>query len=488
MSRAKGEELSFLVDNGTTVNVNMEDVSVVRLHLVHRSDAHLFGLAGLLLLYCISSSFAINFITNYLFDFLLLFPGLQHDADYGPSFTSVIILFAFPHYLFTKPSSSVHLLAESSTFLLNLSLFTNYFPTSCYSLLTFILFVTFLQMLLHKCPKSFTLGEAVIISQAVSLTAAGTLNSLVNSASEEQSFTFVQCLLLGIAFFAVALSTSQKLWGTFSFYSLFVATIGGTLILMAVKLNENPIFWLLNFILQNSNRVALIFYWVLCTLIAIFVLAFCREAEIRKPLTVIRKYFHVIVVSIFLPGIVFDMELLFLASVVALSAFIILEAFRLCETPPLGHLLTENLKGFLDEKDQGILILTHIYLLVGCSLPVWLNPNFAPKLSYDQFLLASSGIVSLGIGDTAASICGTYFGVNKWPNSTKSLEGTACSVIAQLIFGLLVNCSGYFYVDMLIQSTLYCMGLNLLGSRSIRVVTLASTFMFLLIFVDGSSQ
>ena len=39
----------------------------------------------------------------------------------------------------------------------------------------------------------------------------------------------------------------------------------------------------------------------------------------------------------------------------------------------LGVVINKNLRVFLDGQDAGSLILTHIYLLVGCSAPLWLS-------------------------------------------------------------------------------------------------------------------
>lgn len=51
----------------------------------------------------------------------------------------------------------------------------------------------------------------------------------------------------------------------------------------------------------------------------------------------------------------------------------------------------------------------------------------------DDLLLWSSGVLSLGVGDAAASVGGTLFGRTKIRGG-KSLEGTACSVAAQVLF------------------------------------------------------
>lgn len=43
------------------------------------------------------------------------------------------------------------------------------------------------------------------------------------------------------------------------------------------------------------------------------------------------------------------------------------------EFPPYGQTLDRSLRPFLDKQDSGPLILTHVYLLSGCSLPLWLT-------------------------------------------------------------------------------------------------------------------
>jgi hypothetical protein len=50
------------------------------------------------------------------------------------------------------------------------------------------------------------------------------------------------------------------------------------------------------------------------------------------------------------------------------------QALRVLKIAPFGSLLQEYLQVFTDERDEGLLILTHIYLLVGCTLPIWLFP------------------------------------------------------------------------------------------------------------------
>nr|XP_006817759.1 PREDICTED: dolichol kinase-like [Saccoglossus kowalevskii] len=106
---------------------------------------------------------------------------------------------------------------------------------------------------------------------------------------------------------------------------------------------------------------------------------------------------------------------------------------------PFGEALHDAFSVFIDDRDVGIPILTHIYLLLGFSLPVWLYP-----LQHDQgcTLLMYSGVLSLGIGDTAAALFGSMYGHYKWPGSKKTKEGTAAAIVLQILFCCLLSLCG----------------------------------------------
>ena len=47
---------------------------------------------------------------------------------------------------------------------------------------------------------------------------------------------------------------------------------------------------------------------------------------------------------------------------------------RVVNVEPLAGIITTAFDTFLDEKDSGNLILSHIYLLAGVAAPMWLMP------------------------------------------------------------------------------------------------------------------
>lgn len=87
---------------------------------------------------------------------------------------------------------------------------------------------------------------------------------------------------------------------------------------------------------------------------------------------------------------------------------------RLIKLPHVGEHLDAVFGVFGDEKDSW-LVLTHIYLLGGCSAPLWLHP--VPSEAPAVLLPLAAGMLSVGVGDAAASVCGSLFGHHHWPGN-----------------------------------------------------------------------
>ncbi|KAG0687344.1 hypothetical protein C6P40_002474, partial [Pichia californica] len=107
---------------------------------------------------------------------------------------------------------------------------------------------------------------------------------------------------------------------------------------------------------------------------------------------------------------------------------IIIEILRFNELPPFGKLIKNFFIKFQDEKDnKNEIILSYIYLILGISLPLWINN--VNKLRESSYI----GLISLGLGDSFASLIGSLIGKFKWPNSNKTIEGSISMVIGMMI-------------------------------------------------------
>lgn len=104
------------------------------------------------------------------------------------------------------------------------------------------------------------------------------------------------------------------------------------------------------------------------------------------------------------------------------------QVIRFSALEPFAGVIEKCFESFRDDKDSGYLTLTHIYLLVGCALPLWIYPTNAV-----HSLLPYSGLISIGFGDTAASVVGSLFGRNHWPDSLRTVEGSFAAAIAQVV-------------------------------------------------------
>jgi len=108
----------------------------------------------------------------------------------------------------------------------------------------------------------------------------------------------------------------------------------------------------------------------------------------------------------------------------------ILETIRAWNLWPIGYQLERVCQSLRGRWDNRYLTLSHIYLLVGMMIPVWLIPS-----SESNKLVLSSGLISLGVGDTAAAVIGTFYGKSQIsPKSKKTVEGLVGNILAMALF------------------------------------------------------
>ncbi|KAG9287453.1 hypothetical protein G9A89_023825 [Geosiphon pyriformis] len=318
--------------------------------------------------------------------------------------------------------------------------------------------------------RSFTFGELAILSQSLTLLAVEawvlTLNELnyidlpsYMKTSPSPLTIFQIALILGILMIGVLLSPfllrsrrlaqqpmwkskdprgfeNEKKWIAFIIYIGTLTIVIGCIGLWVQKiLKENPYLWILKFIFASSTRILLSIYWI--SAVTLSIIFFNQILQGRKGLSLNakRKYFHALATVMFIPGYLLDSEFMHLAFSVALTFLIFLEYLRYFAVYPLGKQLHIFLSEFLDHRDTGPTILSHLYLLFGCASSVWLRGN--------SIIAGASGILTLGLGDSMASVIGRRYGRCRWSGTLKTIEGTVAFIIS-LLMGttLTVFCAG----------------------------------------------
>ena len=234
------------------------------------------------------------------------------------------------------------------------------------------------------------------------------------------------------------------------FYSLLVVQFSAWVYFSKFVFHEegvNVITWLIYFVFVEASEplqfkrtnIFIICYWLTILIVGIYIVSKHGEYLSNNIKIIKRKFFHILAVLLFVPVAYVNIELLNVALGVALGIFILVEFIRLNDTySPIGLEIEKYLKEHTDERDDGQVILTHMYLLVGCAIPLWIGSmtlfhydtkqlNNAPTDTGVIYLCLLSGITSVGIGDAMGSVVGKLCDKRnkiKWLNTNKSVQGT----------------------------------------------------------------
>ncbi|CAI6341717.1 unnamed protein product [Periconia digitata] len=178
-------------------------------------------------------------------------------------------------------------------------------------------------------------------------------------------------------------------------------------------------------------------------LVVVFSLSALVEVDTR------RKVFHGTMVAMLLPTIYIDPCFVSLALALVLAIFLLLDLIRASQLPPLSGPIATFLTPYVDGRDlRGPVVVSHIFLLIGCAIPLWLSLAGVQRSGEEPWsgwnvvsrdVSMVSGVVCVGMGDAAASLVGRRFGRRKWAwAGGKSLEGSlafAVAVMVGLLFG-----------------------------------------------------
>lgn len=183
---------------------------------------------------------------------------------------------------------------------------------------------------------------------------------------------------------------------------------------------------------EANTRLFISAYWVAILIVGlaiVFQLKNTYEVDTR------RKVFHFMMVGMLLPTTFIDPTFVALALSIVLAIFLILDLLRASQLPPLSKPIASFLAPYVDGRDfRGPVVISHIFLLIGCAIPLWLSLGSLPRTGSDYLagweiptreISMISGVVCVGLGDAAASLIGRRYGHRKWLwGGGKSLEGS----------------------------------------------------------------
>jgi dolichol kinase len=194
------------------------------------------------------------------------------------------------------------------------------------------------------------------------------------------------------------------------------------------------------------TRLLICLLW--CVAVPVQLLVARAISQANAPQIVVRKLFHGAAALMLAPAIVADPGLVAIAGAGALRLIVMGEVLRSSGMPVVSALVSKAIAPFVDGRDGGALVMTHVYLLGGCLLPVWLMPLAADAslrhgTSASPWLLwvlfPQSGVLAVAVSDAAAAAYGRLAGSLPWAwAKPKTVEGTTAGAVASSLCVLLL--------------------------------------------------
>lgn len=347
-----------------------------------------------------ANSFHICLIVSIVFDILFILnrngiPTLEIKLS---PVISLVIIFIITKLYSVIPYSTVDLLSVSTISIITVSVFLSLFV---------------LTILMKYAPSSFTIGECIMVSTLSSVPVLSIFNS-----EGIQRFSSV-FIVSGIICLSFSLLIRKPI-------SIFI-------LIFPILFSIFDIKEVIKFIF-NLDRVFLIIYCGIVVIIFLLLSVFWTGLE-RFPRIIQRKFFHLMALLVFVPPVLIDYHFLRLCISGAIFVFLFVESLRIVKFPFVYTLIQNYVEDFIDERDRGELILTHLFLLLGLGLPVLMARDDIPG----GLAIHTCGISVLAVGDAVASIVGVNFGKHKWPGSKKSIEGTVGAFFGTFLTLLIIH-------------------------------------------------
>lgn len=203
--------------------------------------------------------------------------------------------------------------------------------------------------------------------------------------------------------------------------------------------NEDPLNWLIEYIMSSKTRKSILVTWLASLLVLIpNVLIFKSNFSLNTS----RKVWHFLILLLISQPFVQDPEFVKISLAGTVVLFLSVEYLRYLKLQPFGEYIDSKLRLFADFRDdKGPIIISYIYLIIGVSAPLLISNS-------------PVGLISLGVGDSLASIIGGKWGKHFWSGTSKTIEGTLAFIVStSLTTRFFKEYMGYFQA--ISQTNLY---------------------------------
>jgi dolichol kinase len=286
-----------------------------------------------------------------------------------------------------------------------------------------------MQFFLRAAVGSFHNTEAVLVSQLIGAymtNALGNIRSFSGSNAEAVVMIIAVAAWVGFWFYEFFNRLPQSTGVKLTLTSSIAVLLSTALFPVAVSAPASFISFF-----QKDVKYLLLGFWLTIFLSFSMIVALVQKHVSN---TVVRKGFHFMALTMFLPAMIIDPVFLRAALCLAIAVFCFVEFVRYSQIfgAKISQWITKAMNAVTNDRDHcGPLTLSHVYLLIGCGFALIFTPaSEVSKLGLD---VMAGPLLVLAVGDSFSSIIGSKFGKHRWPSTNRTIEGTVAGIVTTII-------------------------------------------------------
>ena len=290
---------------------------------------------------------------------------------------------------------------------------------------TFTCFIVITKHLAHLSTCSRLIWTEIFVSKIMQF-------DITESTIPSQfAFNIIVIHLLIYNTFKLTYSSKTRNSNIIIHYHLFITLLCLTFInvIQFIYLFTNEHFYTFIYDTLSQRHLTLIIYW--CIILTFFYIIYTNHITQSNTLLIIkRKYYHFLILTLLFPAIYYShIEILRTLTLIVLYFMILIELIRNDKRLKCYQLIqhvTTFIKANIDDRDNGKIVLTHIFLLSGVCSSLYYDCNERKSSWY-------VGCITLAIGDSLCSIVGVFCGRVRIYGNKRTLEGTVAGLTGCLL-------------------------------------------------------